>query len=602
MASQASQARDHRASLSPYAHSQQSRGSDSRSFPTKIIVEPTPDNQHVYNEIRQTHERLRLQTHLASQQNLVPPSAAPSISTAHSPIDEPRTPSTQDATPQDQDHQDHPDLGRRPRGRRRGPLQSDTRLKTAVKRKLKLACPHHRAKKTTCDCHDFSKLEEGYQNFLQQQSTNRRRSHDSNAISPRTPLERSSNSEMFGIGGGAAMDQEPFSNDVDILQSAVGDDEHAVRSDVQQIVSGFDSDTVLLDSTMLQAPGQTYHPGNDIGTTSPRSYPQDDLLEIGSQNRGYPNRWHCSYKGDVESLLETSSQKCSFSGKLNDLSNHFRREHHPFYDAFPRFWHVCVHCGVRVRPQTDTEPPPLRCDTGCTAPVFEKCYFGSTRTESVAESIPGLTQSSSSEAAYSSYLSPGGGQPQSGGRGSSGGFNFGFGTGSPLEGAGFYNAKWDTSSVSSDHLSECGCYPQDCLRSLARRNGVERHPSDPITKLYHDVRLTRYSHRRCPIRLLPYVKLSIGHLLSIMLPLLVLKMIQESDSLFESHKSSLRTFEANAISWWPLILLCLGFVATWTLKNQLARSRSTDKSGGRARDREHRRNVSPLMTFRYGVV
>ncbi|KAI1761991.1 hypothetical protein GGR53DRAFT_521974 [Hypoxylon sp. FL1150] len=580
----ASQARDHRASLSPYTHSR----SDSRSFSIKIIVEPTPENQHVYNDIRRTHERLQLQTHLASQQNLVPPSAAPSTSTAQSPIDEPVTPSTQDATstqdttPQNQghDHQDHQDLPRRPRGRRKGPLQSDTRLRTAVKRKLKLACPHHRAKKTTCNCHDFSKLEEGYQAFLQQLSTSRTRSHDSNDISPRTPLERtSSNREMFGIGGGATMDQETFPNDGDILQSAAGDDEHVVRSDVQQIVSGFDADLMLLDTAMLQASGHAYHPGNDIGTPSPRSYTQEDLLEIGSQIRGYPNRWHCSFKGDVESLLETSSKKCEFSGKLNDLSNHFRTEHHPFQDAFPRFWYVCVDCSARVQPQTDTEPPPLQCVTdGCFDPVFERCYFGSTRTESIAESIPGLTQSSSSEAAWSSYLSPGGGPSQLR-RGSSGAFNLIFGAGSPHEGASFYNAKWDTSSNPYDQLSECGCYPGDCLRSPARRNGVERHPSDPITKLYHDVRLTNCSHRRCPIRLLSYVKLSIGHLLSIILPLLVTKMIQENDDLFESHPPSSRTLDSDTINWWPLVLLCFGFMATWTLKDQRTRSRSTDKVG-----------------------
>lgn len=124
------------------AYSVPLRGSGSRDFPTRITVEPTPDNQRIYNKIRQTYERLRQQTHLTSQQNLVPPSAAPSTSTVKSPIlDEPVAPPPQDEISRNQD------LPKRPRGRRSEPPATDTRLNTAVKRKLKLACPHHRAKK-----------------------------------------------------------------------------------------------------------------------------------------------------------------------------------------------------------------------------------------------------------------------------------------------------------------------------------------------------------------------------------------------------------------------------------------------------------------------
>lgn len=379
------------------------------------------------------------------------------------------------------------------------------------------------------------------------------------------------------------MDPEPLSTELDILQSTADDQENVVRSDVQRIVSGFNPDTVRLDQTMLQAPGQTYHPGNDndIGTPSPIEYTEDDYLEIGSQNQDYPIRWHCRYKGDVESLLEPTSQKCAWSGSMKGLQSHFWRVHHPFQAASPCFWHVCTHCGAKVQPQNDLGPPPsLQCVTpGCLATSFERWYFGSTRTESVVDSLPGLTQSTESEAAYSCYLSPDGDQSRLDGGSSSGAFNSRFGAGSSYERGSFYNAKWDTGSDSSDQLSGCGCYPQDCHRSPARKYRADRHLSDPGAKVCHDVRLAKCSSRRCPIRLLSYVKLSLGHLLSIMLPLLVTTIIRESGYLLESHPSSIRTFGSDAISWWSLVLLCLGFVATWTFKDQRAKSRSTDKVG-----------------------
>ncbi|XXH05789.1 hypothetical protein Hte_012227 [Hypoxylon texense] len=556
-----SQARDQRASRSPYAHSQPSRGSDSRSAP-RIIVEPTPENQQIYNEIRQTHERLRLQTHLASQQNLQPSSAAPSISTAHSPIDEPVTSSTQDPTSQDIDN------ARRPRGRRKGPLQAETRLKTAVKRKLKLACPHHRVKKITCDCHDFSKLEEGFHSFQQQQqqqqSTSRRRSHDSNAISPLTPSGRTfNNGEMLGIGG-AAMDPEPFSIELDILQPTADDQENVVRSDVQRIVSEFDSDTVRLTSTMLQAPGQTYHPGNDndMGTPSPRDYTEDDYLEIGSQNQNYPNRWHCRYKGDVDSLLESTSQMCTWSGSMRGLQSHFWRVHHPFQAATPCFWHVCTRCGAKVQPQNDLGPPlsPLQCVTpDCLASSFERWYFGSTRSESVADSVPGLTQSTESEAGFSCFLSPDGDQPR---------------------------------------LAPNGTQAATCLINYLDAAAIPRIVIAPqprrteLSGIYH-------------IRERNHVSMSGRenvHLDVVLYAYYLTTVIREGGYLFESHPSSARTFDSGAICWWSLVLLCLGFAATWTFKDQRARARSTDKSDSRTGGHRILRNGPPLMTFCYSVV
>ncbi|KAI1648850.1 uncharacterized protein F4817DRAFT_314486 [Daldinia loculata] len=547
---------------------QTSRGYESRHV-SRIIVEPTPENQRIYNDIRQTLERLRLQTHVVSQQNLLPPQAAPSIgSTIHSPTDEPGTPSTQDVTTQDADR------SRRQRGRRRGPLNSRTRLNTALKRKLKLACPHHRAKKTTCDCHDFCLLEEGYQNTLLSQSPSHGRLHGRTEFMSLTPIERTWNT--FGAGGAAmaSSEQDSILNDID-LQSSVGDHE-AVRSDVQQIVSGFDADSVHLDSTMLQAPGQTYHPGNDMGTQSPDGHIQLEFLEIGSQMEMYPNRWRCEYRGSIDTASETSSETCHWTGPFRELSNHFRTKHHPFHDVNPRFWLVCTRCRARARAPNDLESPlsPFRCTReSCLGSSCQRWYYGSTRDESVAGSAVALTQSSESEAGYSWSFQPEGNQPWLGGGASNNGYGSHFGARNPHEHPYYHSAKWETSSDSSTPLTDCGNPPRKPLR--------------PVRKYYTRCK----SPRQCPIRLLSFAKLPISHLLSIIVPLLT-TIIRESSHFTVSDPLQPRAINTDAFSWWSLILVLIGFVATWSLKDR-ARSRVFNEPIHRDHRRQHRRGQFP---------
>ncbi|KAI0848167.1 hypothetical protein F5Y00DRAFT_253533 [Daldinia vernicosa] len=544
------------------------RGYDSRHG-SRIIVEPTPENQRIYNDIRQTHERMRLQTHVVSQQNLLPPQAAPSIgSTIHSPTDEPGTPSTQDATTQDTDR------SRRQRGRRKGPLEARTRLNTALKRRLGLTCPHHRAKKTTCDCHDFRLLEEGYQNTLLSRPPSHGRSHGRNDILSLTPIERNWNT--FGAGGAAMVssEQDFIPNDSIDLQSSIGN-HGAVRSDVQQIVSGFDAASVHLDSAMLQAPGQTYHPGNDMGAQSPNGHIHLELLEIGSQMEIYPNRWQCEYKGSIDTASNTSSETCHWTGPLWELSNHFRTRHHPFHDVNPRFWLVCTRCRARARAPDDLESPlsPFRCTRESCLGSCQRWYYGSTRDESVAGSAVALTQSSESEAGYSWTFQPEGNQPWSGGGASNNGYGSYFGASNPHERPYYHNAKWETSSDSSTPLTDCSDSPRKPLR--------------PARKYYTGCK----SPRQCPIHLLSFAKLPIGHLLSIIVPLLA-TIIRESSHFTEPGPLPSRAINTNAFSWWSLILVLIGFLATWSLKDR-ARSRGFNEPIYRDRRRQHRRGQFP---------
>ncbi|KAI0384556.1 hypothetical protein F5Y04DRAFT_232077 [Hypomontagnella monticulosa] len=529
------------------------------AHPPRIVVAPTLENQRIYNEIRQTHERMRLQTHVASQQNLIPPSAAPSVSTIHSPVDEPGSPSTQDPATQDGSQT------KRPRGRRRGPLEAATRLKTALKRKLKLACPNHRAKKITCDCHDFSKLEEHYDKFLLQRSPSRGRSHDQSDIAPMI------NRETFGTGGAAITpsDQETMllSDFID-LSPSINDQDGVVRSSVQRVVSGFDADSVHLDRDMLQAPGQTYYPGNEIGTQSPSGDIPDEYLEIGSQMRDYPNRWQCEYKGSSDSMSDTSSEPCPWTGPLKELSYHFRTEHHHFHDVNPRIWLVCTVCHTKFRspnPNPNHAEPPLsssRCTKASCSGPCQRWYYGSTKDESVVESAIALSHSSESDAGFSWNLQFDGNTSWLGGGGSNGGHSPYYGGGGSFERSYLLSTKWDTSSNSSGTLSDCGRCPQDCHRP-PRKDRAWCHQSGPGMTISPYTIQRKHSIHRCPIRLLSYVRFSIGHLLSIIIPLLT-TIIREGGYLAEAQP-----LRFCAISWWSLVLLLIGFVATWTLKDRV---------------------------------
>ncbi|KAI0894444.1 hypothetical protein F4806DRAFT_123981 [Annulohypoxylon nitens] len=552
--------RDHLPQLTLLTPGQQtSRSFEPRSGP-RIIVEPTPEHQRIYNEIRQTHERLRLQTHVASQQNLVPRQSAPSASTAHSPIDDPETPSTQDLPSQDTDRP------RRPRGKRRGPLKNDTRLHTALKRKLKLACPLHRAKKITCDCHDFSKLEEGYHSSTLLPSPGRARSHDQNSSLLLTPVEQTINreSETFGAGGAAMTpsDHDGTSNDIE-LQSPL---EGTIRSDVQQIVTGFNIDSVYLDSRMLQAPGLPYHPGNDMGSQSPRDHEQEDLFEIGSQMQAYPNRWHCEYKGAPDTVSETSTESCSWSGPFRDLSLHFKMEHRHFYDASPRFWVVCMRCHTRSQAPDDLESPlpSSSCSQYRCSGSYQRWYYGSTREESTLGSAVTLTHSDESEAGFSCNLHLEGNQPWPGVEGSIDGAIPYFKTSGSFERPHCYRDRWDVGSDSSESSSACSHCPLDG----SRKDCTQWHPSDMEMKTTHSICRSKRSSPKCPIRLLPFAKLPIGHLLSIILPL-VTTVIRESGYLTEP-------IGPEVISWWSLLSLLLGFATTWTIKDR-AKDRVIDE-------------------------
>ncbi|KAI5867708.1 hypothetical protein GGS23DRAFT_190514 [Durotheca rogersii] len=539
------------------------------SEPHSIVVEPTPENQKAYNEIRRAHERASLQTHLASQQSLRLPSTAPSVaSAAPSHSDEPGGPCAHEAMATGTNR------SKKPRGKRKGPLEAQTRLRTAVKRKLKLACPHHRAKKTTCDCHDFSLLEKGYEATFHQLSAIRDRPRFPSDVTQRALMEPTLNQETFGIGGGAVAPPhiDTTANDFGDMSRSLGDDcEGVVRPSLRNMLTRFNLDSPHFSSDILHPPVQPYYPGNNLGSSqSPESYTQYGLLEIGSQMQQYPLRWQCEYKGPVDSASETSPTGCSWTGPIWELPHHFRAKHCQFDAASPPVRVVCEICGAQTQCESDLSTS-FSCDnTGCSSTSARRWYYGSTGAESVTESVPTFTQSSESEAGNSRNVRPEGGGNHSwlGGGGLNGGrSSFSF-AGSFREFSNHYRDDSDTSSDSSSDIRLSG--PPDSRRHAhtpGRR--AEERPSGVGANVPYAITQPKAGPYRLCADMLSHInlKLPINHLLPLMLSLLAAFFRERryaaglrSPSLSEKNADA----GADACCWRPLGLLILGFMATET--------------------------------------
>ena len=146
----------------------QDQSSSTSNGDTKILVQASEKNQRVYNEIRAAQRSSNLSSHVAAEaeqecsRNLLrPPETAPAM--ARSPTTESCASSnysgSEDPYAASPTHESSSSAaatagdtsrngGRRPRGKRTGHLNPETRFITAVKRRLKLVCHTHRAKKT----------------------------------------------------------------------------------------------------------------------------------------------------------------------------------------------------------------------------------------------------------------------------------------------------------------------------------------------------------------------------------------------------------------------------------------------------------------------
>ncbi|KAK7754619.1 hypothetical protein SLS62_003402 [Diatrype stigma] len=261
---------------------------------SRRVVEPTEENQRIYNQTKAEQTRHQVASH-TNDDLLIPPNAGPAMtrsescaSSNRSGSEDPPTPAPLEPTATNNGHT------RRLRGRRNRPLDADTRFHTALKRKLKLTCDKHRQKKTTCDCYDFSKLEEAYRRG--QMTTERRQhrlSHSSSSnsrptpyLAPRepppavvtttTPFEQQPEHSFFATGGGILLTDPSLSSSSspsahNSTTATTDEYDHLAdplpavpRNNVERLVNRFDTASVYLHPQMVaeSAIGNPYLPGS----------------------------------------------------------------------------------------------------------------------------------------------------------------------------------------------------------------------------------------------------------------------------------------------------------------------------------------------------
>lgn len=394
--------------------------------PNRIVFDPTPNQQLLYNRIREEEDRHALQH--ANQQVtdlLRPPSRATAMSRNGSLTGEGRA--TNLSQPPGSTSLELPgstaveaadataEPGTRPRGRRKQPLKMEARFKTAIKRSLRLVCPECKQRKITCHCYDLSRLEEAYQNMRQRTTSNSPSSRNSRqqmpAINtqPRLTIQTRANipaNDLLGLsttnGSNIATPSE-MNYDLDEMNNESGEAPSA-RHHVRDIVSQFTGvDTIPTSGVVTTTPAGPYNPG--LVTTGalqvdPKPFP------IGSELLGQSGLWKCEFSNQVVSLPNSVPNisvdyldDCPWTGSFQGLEAHFRASHHAFQD--PIYSCVCMSCDAT----TFGPSPPDQCIQPDCSPYgggsWKRWYYGHMLVESIAPSTPGLTQSGESESGFS---------------------------------------------------------------------------------------------------------------------------------------------------------------------------------------------------------
>ncbi|KAI1423890.1 hypothetical protein F5Y12DRAFT_504961 [Xylaria sp. FL1777] len=361
-----------------------------------IMIEPTTEYQRFYNQSRREMDRQRLELHVA-ENNLEPPQAElmsrstttdshPSPSTVCSHAGDSVTPLSPDPTAEAVRSKPH-------RGRRKGPLDMETRIRTAFKRKFKLTCAFHRAKRTSCNCFDFSKLEEGYHKSL---ATEGQKAKASRSQSVRSLGDLGT----FGTGGAGATgltipqyqsfdlpdlstDREPTPHVHASLIPVLGLDIHSEAS-VNAIVSAHREDPFFLPPvapTPISMQDTNFRP-----------------VFIGRSTE-FRSRWECKYEIKTE---ETGSQhstdlQCPWTGPFEQLCDHFSTAHHPFLPALEPQWSLCDGCpGKRMSPGWE--------DEGCHPGKWRMLFFGAVSCRQTPN--PPMLAVSEASGSRSSWLNP----------------------------------------------------------------------------------------------------------------------------------------------------------------------------------------------------
>ncbi|KAI1744521.1 hypothetical protein F4680DRAFT_227078 [Xylaria scruposa] len=364
---------------------------------TTIMIEPTHEYQQFYNANRREMDRQRLEYHVTEENNLEPPKAqSMSRSTTSDSLPSPSTACSHggdDNTQFSPDNVNEVVKSKPPRGKRTGPLDMETRTKTAFKRKFKLTCTFHRTKKTSCNCHDFSKLEAAYMKSLADEGQKTKASR-AQSVRPFGDLG------TFGAGG-AAPATIPRYQHFDLTDLPTGHDlPPQVHASLRPVLD-FDIQSKASVNAIVTAPHEAPF---YAGITAPAPTPVKEFA-IGSSMPFYPNRWECQYEHtteDTRSLASISS--CSWTGPFEQLENHFTTLHHPFKLANQPQRSICSRCEATIPEWVDVDERVCLEPDKCPPKDWQKWLFGTQSCQS--RTLPSRLTVSEASGSKSSWFNP----------------------------------------------------------------------------------------------------------------------------------------------------------------------------------------------------
>ncbi|KAH8168105.1 hypothetical protein CIB48_g196 [Xylaria polymorpha] len=303
---------------------------------TTMMIEPTHEYQQFYNTTRREMDRQRLEYHVTEENNLeLPKAQSMSRSTTSDSLPSPSTVCSHAGdgnSPFSPDHAVEAVRSKPPRGKRTGPLDMETRTKTAFKRKFKLTCNFHRTKKTSCNCFDFSKLEAGY---LKSQADEQQKTKASRGRSPRSLGDLGT----FGAGGAAPVTIPHYPNfDLSDLPTGHELPPQPLHANLRPVID-FDIQSKASVDAIVTAPHEAPF---YLHVHKPAEF------AIGS-SMPFRNRWGCRYQHTTEETGSLASAgPCTWTGPYEKLEEHFRAEHHDFDYAKPPLRSSCSRCNATI--------------------------------------------------------------------------------------------------------------------------------------------------------------------------------------------------------------------------------------------------------------
>ncbi|KAI0487390.1 hypothetical protein F4859DRAFT_254200 [Xylaria cf. heliscus] len=355
---------------------------------TTIMIEPTVEYQQFYNQTRRDMDRQRLEYHVTEENSLEPPKAqSMSRSTTSDSLPSPSTVCSHaddGGTPFPPNHATEAVRSRPPRGKRTGPLDMETRTKTAFKRKFKLTCQFHRTKKISCNCHDFSKLEAAY---IRSRADERRK----NGASGGRPVRPFGDLGTFGAGGAAPATIPRYQN-FDLSSDLPTGLIPQVHANLRSVLD-FDIQSEASVNAIVTAP-------REAPFYIPVSIPVE--FAIGS-SMPYRNRWECRYQHTMEETGSLASMgPCSWTGPLEQLADHFTTQHHPFVYPEQPCRSICSRCEAETPGWVDDRA--CREPDKCASDDWQKWLYGIPAPQS--RTLPSRLTVSEASGSRTSWFSP----------------------------------------------------------------------------------------------------------------------------------------------------------------------------------------------------